>query len=186
MVDAPEQVTAVRAMLVELVGGAPPPVGAMIETVRAVEAAQQIAEAADFVSLGTNDLTAAVLGADRFAAGAAAPHDPRVLAAIATVVEAAHAAGRAVEVCGEAASEPVMIPLLAGLGVDELSVGAARVGETRAAVRALDGAAAARLAQAALRAPDARAVVALVGQRGDAAPERLEGDRRVVSVGPEP
>ena len=55
-------------------------VGAMIETESAVEHAAELAAAADFLSIGTNDLTHAVLGTDRFATGAAAAHDPRVLA----------------------------------------------------------------------------------------------------------
>ena len=130
----------------------------MIETRAAVAAAGAIARAADFLSIGTNDLTADVLGADRFAARGAVAHDPRVLAAIAETTAAAREAGRVVEVCGEAASEPVMVPLLVGLGVEELSVGAARVGATRAAVRALDAAGAGRLARLALEAPDAEAV----------------------------
>ena len=113
-------------------------------------------------------------------------HDPRVLAAIAETTAAAREAGRVVEVCGEAASEPVMVPLLVGLGVEELSVGAARVGATRAAVRALDAAAAGRLARLALDAPDAEAVAASVRQAGDAAAERLDGERAVVAVGPQP
>ena len=123
--------------------------GAMIETRAAVAAAPAIAAAADFVSIGTNDLTADVLGEDRFRPGAAVAHDPRVLAAIAAACEAARDAGRVVEVCGEAAGDPLLLPLLVGLGVRELSTGAARVGATRAAVRALDAAAAERLARAA-------------------------------------
>jgi phosphoenolpyruvate-protein kinase (PTS system EI component) len=158
----------------------------MIETRAAVAGVAAIAAAADFLSIGTNDLTADVLGADRFAAGTAAAHDPRVLAAIAATTTAAAAAGRVVEVCGEAASEPLMVPLLVGLGVDELSVGAARVAATRAAVRALGAGTCSALARRALRAADAAAVAALVGQPGDAAAERLEGDGSVLAVGTQP
>jgi phosphoenolpyruvate-protein kinase (PTS system EI component) len=109
-----------------------------------------------------------------------------VLGAIAATTDAAREAGVVVEVCGEAASEPLMLPLLVGLGVGELSVGAARVGATRAAVRALDAAEAERLAAAALRAPGPDAVARLVRQAGDAAAERLDGPRAVVAVGPQP
>jgi phosphoenolpyruvate-protein kinase (PTS system EI component) len=63
--------------------------------------------------------------------------DPRVLAAIARTVDAGRDAGLAVEVCGEAAGDPRMLPLLLGLGVDELSAGAARLGELRAQIRSL-------------------------------------------------
>jgi phosphoenolpyruvate-protein kinase (PTS system EI component) len=181
LVESPDQLDAVRRLL--------PPgaqLGAMIETRAAVAAAPAVAAAADFVSIGTNDLTADVLGEDRFKPGAAVAHDPRVLAAIAETCEAAEAAGRVVEVCGEAAGDPLLQPLLVGLGVRELSTGAARVGATRAAVRALDATAARRMARAALGAPDAAEVAALVRQGGQAAAERLDRDRPVVAVGPEP
>ena len=102
--------------------------GAMIETPAAVAGAAAIAARSAFLSIGTNDLTASTLGIDRFAAGAAPADDPRVLAAIARTVAAAHDAALTVEVCGEAAGDPAMLPLLLGLGVDELSTGAARVG----------------------------------------------------------
>jgi phosphoenolpyruvate-protein kinase (PTS system EI component) len=109
----------------------------MIETPAAVAGARAIAERSAFVSIGTNDLTASTLGVDRFAVSTARADDPRVLRAIACTVDAAHDAGRTVEVCGEAAGDPGMLPLLLGLGVDELSTGAARVGEVRARIRSL-------------------------------------------------
>jgi phosphoenolpyruvate-protein kinase (PTS system EI component) len=108
-------------------------------------------------------------------------HHPRVLAAIAATVRAARAAGIPVEVCGEAASDPCCVPLLVGLGVDELSVGAARVGAVRAWVRTLDRGRAAALALRALDAADERTVEALV-QAGDAAAEGLDGGLGVSAV----
>ena len=72
---------------------------------------------------------------DRFGGGHARTDHPRVLAAIAHTVRAGHAAGIPVEVCGEAAADPALVPTLIGLGVDELSAGAARVGELRAHIR---------------------------------------------------
>src|SRR5205823_6557276 len=111
--------------------------GAMIESVPAVERAAEIAVAADFLSIGTNDLTHSVLATDRFAPGSSFTHHPVVLDAIAHTVSAAESAGRLVEVCGEAASDSLVMPLLVGLGVGELSVGAARVGTVRAWTRSL-------------------------------------------------
>ena len=111
--------------------------GAMIETPAAVAGVTTIAARSAFLSIGTNDLTASTLGVDRFAASTARADDPRVLAAIARTVDAAHEAALTVEVCGEAAGDPVMVPLLLGLGVDELSTGAARVAELRAQIRSL-------------------------------------------------
>ncbi len=67
----------------------------MIETAAGVEAVAAIAAEVDFLSIGTNDLTHSILDADRFSPQGAQAHDPRVLRAIATVVEAAAAARRA-------------------------------------------------------------------------------------------
>jgi multiphosphoryl transfer protein len=98
--------------------------GAMIETPEAARDAAAIAGAADFVCIGTNDLAPLVLGARR-ADGAHALH-PRVLAAVADVVHAAHAHRRRVTVCGEVAADPRGARVLIGLGVDALSVAPAR------------------------------------------------------------
>jgi phosphoenolpyruvate-protein kinase (PTS system EI component) len=124
--------------------------GAMIETPAAVAGATTIAARSAFLSIGTNDLTASTLGVDRFAAASSHADDPSVLAAIARTVDAAHEAALTVEVCGEAAGDPVMLPLLLGLGVDELSTGAARVGELRAQIRSLSLEGCRRAAHAAL------------------------------------
>jgi len=129
-------VSVTRALLATL--GAELELGAMIELPEAAEAAAGIAAVSDFLSIGTNDLTHATLGTDRFAHGEAPAHDPRVLRHIAATAEAARAADIPLEVCGEAASDPLAVPLLVGLGANELSAGAARVGAVRAWVRALD------------------------------------------------
>jgi phosphoenolpyruvate-protein kinase (PTS system EI component) len=136
MVNSVAELDAARERVVAAVDA--PQIGAMIETVEAVDAAPGLAAGSSFLSIGTNDLTAAVLGADRFAAASSPTGDPRVLRAIDASVRAAHDAGIAIEVCGEAASDPHLLPLLVGLEVDELSVGAARVGATREWVRELD------------------------------------------------
>jgi phosphocarrier protein FPr len=92
-------------------------------------------------------------------------------------VRAARRAGIPLEVCGEAASDPVALPLLVGLGVDEISVGASRVGTVRAWVRELVYGEAQELARRALRCATAEHVAALVApvaerlatvERGDA------------------
>jgi phosphoenolpyruvate-protein kinase (PTS system EI component) len=154
MVDTPGQLARSRT-LVEQVGRSLgikrlPPLGSMIETPAAVDNAAAIAGRSDFLSIGTNDLTSTTLGADRFAANAARAYHPRVLRSIAASVTAAHGADIRIEVCGEAASDPVMLPLLVGLGVDELSVGAARVGQVRDWIRQLNAAEATGLARSAL------------------------------------
>jgi phosphoenolpyruvate-protein kinase (PTS system EI component) len=159
-VETAEQVHAVRSRLPGDVS-----LGAMIETTRAVANAAAIAAAADFLSIGTNDLSHAVLGTDRFGGAAAPATHPLVLAAMAATARAAASAGKILEVCGEAASEPDSVPLLVGLGAGELSVGAARVGAVRNWIRAL------------------RYDELMQGR--DAAGERLERNGRVVAIGPE-
>jgi len=154
MVERVEQFLALRALLRqaqhELGIRISPPLGSMIETPVGVANAAAIAEHSDFLSIGTNDLTAAALGEDRFAQNAARTHDPRVLRLIAESVAAAHHAGITVEICGEAASDPLVLPLLVGLGVDEVSVGAARVGAVRRWIRGLSAEHAETLARSAL------------------------------------
>ncbi|MDB4996871.1 MAG: phosphoenolpyruvate-protein phosphotransferase [Myxococcaceae bacterium] len=105
------------------------PIGAMIETPDAAAAIDPIARAADFVSIGTNDLTAFMLGVDR--AEAALSFDPRVVQTISAIVERAHAAGRPITVCGEMASTERGARILAGLGVDAVSVTPSRVTSVR-------------------------------------------------------
>jgi phosphocarrier protein FPr len=82
------------------------------------------------------------------------------------VVDAAHAQHRWVGVCGEMASDPWAVPLLVGLGVDELSVHPPLVPRIKAALRRLDCAAAATAATVALELEDATAVRQLLEQRG--------------------
>jgi phosphoenolpyruvate-protein kinase (PTS system EI component) len=160
LVRGPEDIRLTRAMLAA--HGPAPGLGAMIELPEAAAAAHDIAAECDFLSVGTNDLTHATLGTDRFEHGEAPAHDPRVLRNIAAAAEAAREASIPLEVCGEAASDPLTVPLLVGLGADELSVGAARVGTVRAWIRALDYEATRELASKALAAPDADAVERLV------------------------
>jgi len=139
MVTNPEQVAAVRKALTAVSDGRPSPeVGAMIETPEAALRASSIAKVSDFLSIGTNDLTQLVLGLDRELSKSAPVTDRKVLRLIDSSVRAAHAAGIVIDVCGEAASDAVAMPILVGFGVDELSVAAARVGEVRRWIRGLD------------------------------------------------
>jgi phosphoenolpyruvate-protein phosphotransferase len=139
--------------------------GVMIEVPAAALVADGLAEVADFFSIGTNDLVQYTLAADRVNASLAelaTALQPAVLRLIDRVVVAAHARDRHVAVCGEAAADPEAIPLLAGLGVDELSVAPASVAIVRAQTRALDAAACRELATAALLATDVDRVRSLV------------------------
>jgi phosphoenolpyruvate-protein kinase (PTS system EI component) len=167
LVHSVEDVRLTRAILGTL--GLAVSLGAMIELPEAADAANAIAAECDFLSVGTNDLTHATLGTDRFSHGEAPAHDPRVLRHIASAAQAAQRVGIPLEVCGEAASDPLTVPLLVGLGADELSVGAARVGAIRAWIRELDYADAAQLAQRALDATDPAAVEQLARPMAPAA-----------------
>ena len=125
-------------------------VGAMVEVPAAAVMAEKLAAEADFLSVGTNDLVQYVMAAERGNAGVARlsdPVHPAVLRLIARVARAGRAGGARVAVCGEAASDPAAIPLLVGLGVDELSVAPRRVPLVKAQVRSLDAEAAAALAE---------------------------------------
>ncbi|MDX6657124.1 MAG: multiphosphoryl transfer protein [Solirubrobacteraceae bacterium] len=198
LVSSSGELAAAAAALGEAAGElgvAVPPLGPMIETPGAADSAGVLAARASFLSIGTNDLASATLGVDRFAAGRSLAHHPRVLGAIGATVRAGRRAGIAVEVCGEAASDPLCLPLLVGLGVDELSVGASRVGTVRAWVRELSHADCTRLATRALAAStpeEVEALVAPVARRlasaegGDAVAQGLEGARGVVAAGGQP
>src|SRR5438093_5841716 len=97
----------------------------MIETPAAAVMADRLAEVADFLSVGTNDLTQYTLVVDRGNARLAdrfTPHDPSVLRLLKLVANAAQAAKKPASVCGEMASEPVSAFLLLGLGYETLSV----------------------------------------------------------------
>jgi phosphotransferase system enzyme I (PtsI) len=101
------------------------PVGVMIETPAAAILADRLAAEADFLSVGTNDLTQYTLVVDRGNARLADrfnPHDPSVLRLLKMVADAARAAGKPASVCGEMASEPLSAFLLIGLGYETLSV----------------------------------------------------------------
>jgi phosphocarrier protein FPr len=115
-------------------------VGIMIEVPSAVALADQLAREVDFFSIGTNDLSQYVMAADRTNARVARLADalhPAVLRLIRATVEAAHAAGIWVGVCGEIAGDPLATPVLVGLKVDELSMSPAAVPGVKQAIGAL-------------------------------------------------
>jgi phosphoenolpyruvate-protein kinase (PTS system EI component) len=157
MVSSLDEVRQVRDVLTKTaaaLGADLPRLGIMVELQVTAETAATFAPAVDFFSIGTNDLTGQVLGLDRRdpAARPALAADPRVLALIARVADAGRQAGIGVSVCGDSAADPLVLPLLIGLGVGTLSVPAARVQRVRTWLAGLDTSACAALAAAALRA----------------------------------
>jgi phosphoenolpyruvate-protein phosphotransferase len=118
-----------------------PKLGIMIEVPAAALMADLFAPLVDFFSIGTNDLTQYTLAMDRDHPRLASQADsfhPSVLRLIAMTVKAAHAHGKWVGVCGAMASERLAVPLLLGLGVDELSVSVPMIAPVKATVRELE------------------------------------------------
>ncbi|MBJ2179321.1 phosphoenolpyruvate--protein phosphotransferase [Pseudomonas veronii] len=139
--------------------------GIMIEVPSAALLAPVLAKEVDFFSVGTNDLTQYTLAIDRGHPTLSAQADglhPAVLQLIDITVRAAHAHGKWVGVCGELAADPLAVPVLIGLGVDELSVSARSIPEVKARVREFSLSEAQGLAQQALAVGSPAEVRALV------------------------
>jgi phosphoenolpyruvate-protein phosphotransferase/dihydroxyacetone kinase phosphotransfer subunit len=142
--------------------------GVMIEVPSAALAIDQLAERADFFSIGTNDLTQYVLAADRDNPELERFQDalhPAVLRLISQLTSAAHQRGKHVSVCGEAASDPIAALLLVGLGVDELSLAPRLIPRIKDTIRSASKAEMEALAKKAQTLATASQVRALPGIR---------------------
>lgn len=139
-------------------------VGMMIEVPSAALIAHELAPHVSFFSLGTNDLTQYTLAVDRLnqrVASLHAPTHPAVVRLIRMTVEAARAHGRWVGVCGETAGDPAVIPLLVGLGVDELSATPALIPAAKFLLRRLKRSEATAMANSALQCQRAGEILSL-------------------------
>lgn len=135
--------------------------GIMVEVPAAAILADQLAPEAEFFSIGTNDLSQYVMAADRTnsaVSSLAAGFSPAILRLVQDVVRAAHRHGRSVGVCGELAAEPLAVPILLGLGIDELSVNPPSIPRIKEVVRSISIANARQIAGASLELADASAV----------------------------
>lgn len=152
----------------EALGVAPIPVGIMVETAAAALLAEHFAREADFFSIGTNDLTQYTLAMDRTSPRLAPQVDalhPAVLHLIERTVAGARVHGRWVGVCGAVAGDPQAIPVLLGLGVDELSVDVPLLAAVKARIRSLSIEECRSTALEALMAADGAQVRAIVRLR---------------------
>jgi multiphosphoryl transfer protein len=168
MITDVAEIRSVRAMVeearAEIGRHEPIELGVMIETPASALLADSIAMEADFLSIGTNDLTQYTLAMDRGHPELAARLDalhPAVLRLIAHTAEAAQARKRTLAVCGGLASDPVAAPVLIGLGVHELSAVPSIIPRLKALIRKLTLAECTEIARQALEQSSAEAVRAL-------------------------
>jgi phosphoenolpyruvate-protein phosphotransferase len=168
MVTTLNELRDVKAILEEEAAnlGVPPvPAGIMVEVPATAVMAAQFAREAEFFSIGTNDLTQYTLAMDRGHPKLAPQVDglsPAVLKLIAHTVNGARSSRRRVGVCGGIGSDPCAIPVLIGLGVDELSVSLPAIPAVKAQIRNLRMDACRALAERALAADSAEDVRALI------------------------
>jgi len=143
-------------------------VGIMIEVPAAAIMADRLAPFVDFFSIGTNDLSQYTMAADRtnaHVATLASALQPAVLRLVSQVITAGHKHGKWVGLCGELAGEPVAIPILLGMGLDEFSMNPSAIPLTKQIIRTLALDEARQIAQQALKLDGPEEIVALVQER---------------------
>lgn len=135
--------------------------GIMVEVPAAALMVEHFAPHVDFYSIGTNDLTQYTLAVDRMnarVAGLASPFDPAVLKLIERTIRVAHENQRWVGMCGEFAGEPLAVPFLIGVGLDEFSMAPASVPGIKSLLRKLSRSNCLAIAQDVLKLPTADSV----------------------------
>jgi phosphocarrier protein FPr len=168
MITTLDELRDAKAILAEEAAslGLPPvPAGIMVEVPATAVMAAQFAHEADFFSIGTNDLTQYTLAMDRGHPKLAPRVDglsPAVLKLIAHTVNGARSSGKRVGVCGGIATDSSAVPVLIGLGVDELSVSLPAIPAVKAQIRTLNMEACRKLAESALAAESSDDVRTLV------------------------
>lgn len=143
-------------------------VGVMIEVPSAVVIADLLAREVDFFSVGTNDLIQYSLAMDRTNEQLAAlyqPLHPAVLRSLQRIVETAHEAGITAGICGEMAGDPMLLPLLLGLGYDELSMNGAAIPAVKQMLRHGNRSDAVRIVQECLRRETASEIAAYLREQ---------------------
>jgi len=141
--------------------------GIMIEIPAAALLADRFAQEVDFFSIGTNDLIAYTMAADRgneHVSYLYQPYNPSILRIIKMVIDSAHKYGKFAAMCGEMAGDQIAVPLLMGMGLDEFSMSSTSVLQTRALMKRLDTKEMEALAEKALNLDTNEEVQALVEQ----------------------
>ncbi len=144
--------------------------GIMVEIPAAAVCAEKLAKEVDFFSIGTNDLIQYTMAAERGNSNIiklADPLHPAILELIHHVIDSAHLYGKRVAVCGEAGSDSSVVPILLGLGVDELSMNVPSIPVIKALIRSLDCSIVKHLSEKALEAESPSEVRRLVSSLSD-------------------
>jgi phosphotransferase system enzyme I (PtsI) len=137
------------------------PLGAMVEVPSSAIMARELAREVDFMSIGTNDLIQYSLAVDRsnsLVADLYRPTSPAVLRLIAEVIAAGDAENTDVSMCGEMAADPLMVPVLVGLGLRSFSMNPQAIPVVRALIRQLSFREAGQIARQAAKFVTARDV----------------------------
>ena len=153
------------------------PCGITLEVPSAAATADLLAQEAAFFSIGTNDLIQYLLGVDRgndHVAYLYEPLHPAILRTLRSVVDAAHGAGIKVGMCGEMAADPLLVALLVGFELDELSMNAVSIPTVKNIIRNLEAEKAKAIAAESLRLATVKEVSAFLGDEL----RRLVGERR--------
>lgn len=144
------------------------PIGAMIEIPSAAMCVEALARECDYLSIGTNDLTQFTLAVDRGSqklANLYDPFHPSILQLIHRTVSSTRELGTLIAVCGELASDPVGAVVLAGLGVDELSMSPWSILEVKKILRSINWQDAREAAHEAMMQPGSKEVRSLLVHR---------------------
>ncbi len=140
-------------------------IGMMVEIPSTAVLADQFAKEVDFFSIGTNDLIQYTMAADRMNERVSylyQPYHPSILRLISTVIDAAHKEGKWAGMCGEMAGDPIAIPILLGLGLDEFSMSATSILPARSQIKKLSKEKAASLKESILNMGTTEEVIEFV------------------------